>query len=237
MIHYTGIITSHRCQNRDGGGGSPPLFLFCKVIHNHNQRSPFFINFLWTTTPIKWPKIGVLTPNFINKCTRQCGSKILRNSYALRHSVLYCIWYNIQKIVTKNVVFWVRMTHLSGDWRGPWEFSLVISAFITIEKQFNSINIYLKHKNIKCFLLFLSASISKIYFHIFIVYTEALELAKVLIDQEVFIINLKSDNIPYYNVNIINYNIYITINFVTAKILIIVCWKAVSWADRFKLIR
>lgn len=52
---------------------------------------------------------------------------------------------------------------------------------------------------------------------------EALELAKVLIDQEVFIINLKSDNIPYYNVNIINYNIYITINFVTAKIVIIVC--------------
>lgn len=72
---------------------SEPGWLFCKVIHNHNQRSPFFINFLWTTTPIKWPKIGVLTPNFINKCTRQCGSKILRNSYALRHfcNVLYLI--------------------------------------------------------------------------------------------------------------------------------------------------
>lgn len=109
------------------------------------------------------------------------------------------------------------MAHGNSHW------SLVIWAFNTIEKQFNSINIYLKHKNIKCFLLFLSASISKIYFHIFIVYTEALELAKVLIDQEVFIINLKSDNIPYYNVNIINYNIYITINSVTAKILIIVC--------------
>lgn len=141
---------------------------------------------------------------------------------------MYCSWYNIQKIVTKNVVFWVRMTHLSGDWRGPWEFSLV-TGHLGFQYNWKTVQFdqhIFKTKNIKCFLLFLSASISKIYFHIFIVYTEALELAKVLIDQEVFIINLKSDNIPYYNVNIINYNIYITINFVTAKILIIVCWTS-----------
>lgn len=39
--YFENVHCKHRRRNLGGGEGLAPIFFFCKVIHNHNQR-PFF---------------------------------------------------------------------------------------------------------------------------------------------------------------------------------------------------
>lgn len=130
--------------------------------------------FLWTMTPIKWSKIGFLTQNSVKKCTRWCGGKILRNSYA---SIHFC-----------NYTY-------SGDCCGPWEFHWSFGLSIQLRnssiwstlKQYQNVFFGASWVFFICndryllsqwtmkenMLLFIFAALSRIYFHLFLVYKEA----------------------------------------------------------------